>query len=98
MRAINNYIVVEKKKDEPKKVAGLILNEATDVDNRYVKATILTKDEARYKKAKVISVGNMVEGVSNKSTIYYDGHCGHNISYDNNIYKVIKMQDVVLVE
>tara|TARA_R100000278_G_scaffold101140_2_gene77698 strand:- start:81 stop:341 length:261 start_codon:yes stop_codon:yes gene_type:complete len=86
MRAISYYIIVEDIKEKPKQIAGLDLTEK------------LTKDEARYKKAKVISVGNMVEGISNKSTIYYDGHCGHNISYDNNIYKVIKMQDVVLVE
>tara|TARA_R100000805_G_C3568769_1_gene75430 strand:+ start:462 stop:722 length:261 start_codon:yes stop_codon:yes gene_type:complete len=86
MRAVSYYIIVKDIKEKPAKIAGLDLTEK------------LTKDEARYKKAKVISVGNMVEGVSNKSTIYYDGHCGHNISYDNNIYKVIKMQDVVLVE
>ena len=86
MRAVSYYIIVEDIKEKPAKIAGLDLTEK------------LTKDEARYKKAKVISVGNMVEGVSNKSTIYYDGHCGHNISYDNNIYKVIKMQDVVLVK
>ena len=56
MKAINNYIIVEKKKDEPKKVAGLILNEATDVENRYGKATIITK-------------GNLVEGVEVGDTV-----------------------------
>ena len=85
MRAINNYIVVEKKKDEPKKVAGLILNEATDVDNRYVKATILTK-------------GNLVEGVEVGDTVYYDKHAGHGIQWKDKLYHVIKVSDIVLIE
>ena len=86
MRAISYYIVVDDIKEKPVKIAGLDLTHK------------LTKDEGRYKKAKVISVGNMVDGIKNKDMIYYDGACGHNISYDNKIYKVIKMQDVVLVE
>tara|TARA_Y100000356_G_scaffold34716_1_gene26303 strand:+ start:1637 stop:1897 length:261 start_codon:yes stop_codon:yes gene_type:complete len=86
MRAISYYIVVDDIKEKPAKIAGLDLTEK------------LTKDEARYKKAKVISVGNLVEGIKNKGIIYYDGHAGHNISYDDKIYKVIRMQDVVLVE
>lgn len=85
MRAINNYIVVEKKKDEPKKVAGLILNDTTDVDNRYVKATIITK-------------GNLVEGVEIGDTVYYDKHAGHGIQWKDVLYHVIRVQDVVLVE
>ena len=46
MKAVNNYIIVEKIKTEQKKVAGLIVTEDTDQDNRYTKA-------------KVISVGNL---------------------------------------
>jgi len=47
MRAVNNYIIVEKIKQGPKKVAGLIMTEQLDEDNRYIKAN-------------VISVGNLV--------------------------------------
>ncbi len=85
MRAINNYIIVEKKKDEPKKVAGLIVNETTDVDNRYVKAAIITK-------------GNLVEGVEVGDTVHYDRHAGHGIQWNDVLYHVIRVQDVVLVE
>ena len=35
MKAINNYVVVDKIKTEQKKVAGLILTEDIDEDNRY---------------------------------------------------------------
>jgi len=36
MKAINNYIIVEKIKQGPKKVGGLILTEDIDQDNRYI--------------------------------------------------------------
>ena len=47
MKAINRYIIVDKIKTEPKKVAGLIMTDDTDADNRYIKA-------------KIISCGNLV--------------------------------------
>ena len=50
MQAINDYVVVDKIKKGPKKVGGLILTDETDETNRY-------------KKANIISVGNMVEVV-----------------------------------
>ena len=42
MKAVNNYLVVEKEKIGPKKVGGLILTEDLDSDNRYIKATIIS--------------------------------------------------------
>jgi hypothetical protein len=35
MKAINQYLIIEKIKPEVKKVAGLIMTESTDVDNSY---------------------------------------------------------------
>ena len=61
MKAINRYIIVDKIKAEPKKVAGLIMTDNTDSDNRYIKA-------------KIISWGNLVEGLKDRDTIYYDKH------------------------
>ncbi len=85
MKAINNYIIVDKIKTEPKKLAGLIMTDDTDVDNRYVKA-------------KIISTGNLVEGLKDGDNIYYDKHAGHAISWKNALYQVIQSRDVVLVE
>jgi co-chaperonin GroES (HSP10) len=85
MKAINNYIVVDKIKTEPKTVAGLIMTDNTDVDNRYVKA-------------KIISTGNLVEGLKDGDNIYYDKHAGHAISWKDTLYQVIQARDVVLVE
>jgi len=85
MQAVNYYIVVENIKVEPKKVGGLILTEKTDTDNRYIKA-------------KILSIGNLVKGVSEDDIVYYDKHAGHSIQVKDDLYKVIQVGDVVLVE
>ena len=46
MKAINRYIIVDKIKTEPKKVAGLIMTDETDQDNRYLKACLLYTSDA----------------------------------------------------
>ena len=71
-------------KEEPK-VGGLILTEQTDEDNRYLKA-------------KVVSIGNLVEGIHTGDTIYYDKHAGHGIQHKDKFYGVIKQMDVVLID
>jgi co-chaperonin GroES (HSP10) len=85
MRAVNNYIIVEKIKQGPKKVGGLILTEDVDADNRYVKA-------------KVISTGNLVEGIKDNDVVYYDKHAGHGVQYKEILYHVIRSGDVVLID
>jgi len=85
MRAVNNYIIVEKIKQGPKKVGGLILTEDIDEDNRYIKA-------------KVISTGNLVEGINNEDVVYYDKHAGHGVQYKETLYHVIRSMDVVLID
>ena len=85
MQAVNNYIIVEKLKIEAKKVGGLILTEDVDDANRYIKA-------------KVISVGNLVEGIKKDDIIHYDKHAGHGIQHKDTFYHVIKQMDVVLID
>tara|TARA_R100000908_G_C3710695_1_gene117432 strand:- start:568 stop:825 length:258 start_codon:yes stop_codon:yes gene_type:complete len=85
MKAVNNYIIVEKIKTEQKKVAGLIMTEKIDDDNRYVKA-------------KAISVGNLVEGIKDGDVVYYDKHAGHGVQYKETLYYVIRNVDVVLID
>jgi co-chaperonin GroES (HSP10) len=85
MKAINYYLIVSDIKEEQKKIAGLIFTEKTDVDNRYIKA-------------KIISCGDRAEGLKNDDVVFYDRHSGHGITHDDNFYKVIKISDVVLVE
>jgi len=85
MKAVNHYLVIERIKDEPTKVGGLILTEETDEDNRYLKA-------------KVISIGHNVEGIKENDIIYYDKHAGHGIQHKDKFYHVIKQMDVVLID
>ena len=85
MQAINDYVIVDKIKEGVKKVGGLILTDETDETNRY-------------KKANIISVGDMVEVVKVGDSIYYDAIAGHDIAYNNSMYRVIRARDIVIVE
>ena len=85
MKAVNHYIIVQTIKTEPKKVAGLIMTEELDDDNRYIKA-------------EVISAGNLVEGIKQKDVVYYDKHAGHGVQYKSILYHVIRSGDVVLID
>ena len=85
MQAINDYVIVDKIKEGPKKVGGLILTDETDESNRY-------------RKANIVSVGNDVPIVKKGDIIYYDGVAGHDIAYNDDMYRVIRARDIVLVE
>ncbi len=85
MKAVNHYLVIEPIKQQQKKVGGLILTDELNEDNRYLKA-------------KVISVGNLVEGINKGDVVYYDKHAGHGIQHKDNFYGVIKQMDVVLID
>ena len=85
MQAVNDYVIVDIIKEGPKKVGGLILTDETDETNRY-------------KKANIISVGNDVPIVKAGDVIYYDALAGHDIAYNDTMYRVIRARDIVIVE
>lgn len=85
MRAINYYLVIDKIKKEHKKIAGLIITDNID-------------EEGRYSKAKVISAGDKVEGIKDGDIINYDSPAAHAITWNENVYYVIKLGDVITVE
>ena len=85
MKAVNQYIIIDLIKNEPKKVGGLILTDEINEDNRYLKA-------------RVVSIGNAVEGIKEEDVVYYDKHAGHGIQHKDKFYGVIKQMDVVLIE
>ena len=85
MQAVNDFVIINIVKDGPKKVGGFILTDDTDETNRY-------------KKANIISVGNLVEVVKAGDSIYYDAVAGHDISYNDSMYRVIRARDIVMVE
>lgn len=85
MQAINQYVIIDKIKEAPKKVGGLELTESQDKDVRYLKG-------------KVISVGDQVPVVKKNDIVRYDKHAGHGIQYNDTLYYVIKVSDIVIVE
>jgi len=85
MQAVNYYIITEKIKEAPVKVGGLELTEDLNVDNRYLKA-------------KIISIGNLVEGVSVGDIVHFDSHAGNGLTWKDKLYHVITIRDVVIVE
>jgi co-chaperonin GroES (HSP10) len=85
MQAVNDYVIVDIIKEGPKKVGGFILTDETDETNRY-------------KKANIISVGDSAPIVKPGDVIYYDALAGHDIAYNDTMYKVIRARDIVIVE
>ena len=85
MMAVNYFVVIDKIKQEEKNTSGLIMTENTN-------------DDIRYFKGNVISVGNLVEGINEKDTVWYDKHAGHGIEFKDKFYFVIKASDIVLVD
>ena len=85
MKAVGKYIVLKEIKEATTTTkGGLVLGENH-------------REDIRYRKADVVSVGDMVVGVNNKDKIYYDRHAGLNLEVEKEVFKVIKEQDVVIV-
>ena len=85
MKAIGKYIVIEEVKETGTTTkGGLMLSETQ-------------REDIRYRKAKVLNIGTDVVGVNNNDSIYFDRHAGFNIEIGEDVRKVIKEQDVVIV-
>ena len=85
MRAIGGYLVIQDIKEKPTKTQGGLL------------LTDKIKEDIRYRQGLVKSVGELVQGVKNNDKIYYDKNAGFKIEIDEEIFLVIKQQDVVIV-
>ena len=85
MKAIGKYIVIDPVKEVGSKTkGGLLLTEGN-------------REDIRYRKGKVITIGTNVVGVKDGDQIYYDRHAGFGIELKKEQFKVIKEQDVVIV-
>jgi len=85
MQAVSYYMIVKNIK-EKKQIAGLDISDSIDSENRYLKGEI-------------ISNGDLVPDVLKEGDIiYYDKHAGHSITKDDIVYKVIRVNDVVIIE
>jgi chaperonin GroES len=85
MKAVGKYIVIDPIKEiDSTTKGGLILAESQ-------------REDIRYRRAKVITVGSDVKALKKGNNIYYDKAAGFNIEIDKEQYKVIKEFDVVIV-
>ena len=78
------FIALQIKNKEPEN-KGFIIAEHQDKENKYLKG-------------KVISKGELVEGINEDDIVWYSRHTGHAIEFNNNLYYVIKYGDIVIVE
>jgi co-chaperonin GroES (HSP10) len=85
MKAIGRNLIIKIIKESTTKTkGGLILNEKS-------------REDIRYRKATIVSIGEEVVGVNKEDTIYFDKNAGHGIDIDNERLHVIKNQDIVVV-
>ena len=85
MKAIGKCLIIDKVKEGTTATkGGLLLAENQREDIRYIKATVL-------------SVGDEVVGIKEKDVIFYDRHAGHKIDIDKDTHHVIRFSDVVVV-
>jgi len=85
MKAIGRNLIINKTKEGTTKTkGGLLLAENQREDIRYIKAD-------------VVSVGTEVSGIKKNDTIYFDRHAGHKIEVNKKSYHVIKSSDIVVV-
>jgi len=85
MKAVGNYLVIQEIKEKPTKTKGGLL------------LTDKIKEDIRYRQGVVKSVGSLVQGVKANDNIYYDKHAGFNVEINEEIFLVIKQQDVVII-
>lgn len=82
MKAIGNYLLIKDISENTKKTSGGL--ELTD-----------KHEDIRYKKGVIISSGPDV--VKPDQKILYDKVAGHDVEYNDEIYKVIALKDVVAI-
>jgi co-chaperonin GroES (HSP10) len=85
MKAVGKYIIINPIKEDNKTTkGGLILAEAQ-------------REDVRYRRAKVVKPGSDVSVVKNGDEVYYDKAAGFNIEIKDEVYKIIKELDIVIV-
>ncbi len=84
MKAVGNNIIIKKLKEGTTETkGGLLLAESQ-------------REDIRYTEAKVISVGEAVQGINELECIFFDRHAGHKIEYKKEVFHRIKKREVVL--
>ena len=85
MKAIGKYIIIKKIEEQIETKSGILLG-AGDMQ------------DVRYRKAKVVKSGTLVDAIKENDIIYYDRQSGHTMMINNEKYSIIQERDVVVVE
>ena len=86
MKAIRQYLVIKNIKLEPSKLAGLQLS--------------IEDEDIRYFKGEVMSAGSIAidEGIKEGDIVWYDRFAGHDQIFNDELYRIISLGDIVIVE
>ena len=85
MRAVGHYIIIDELPEEIKKTTGgLLLNDKT-------------REDIRYRKGVIISLGPSIDFLEVGETIMFDKAAGHKTDVLDVEYRVITVRDVVAV-
>jgi len=82
MQAIGNYIIIEVIHEEIKS-SGLLL---TGED----------KQNQRYRKGLILSVGTLIDSLKENDIIYYDFFAGHQMVLEGQAVQIISLRDIVV--
>ena len=87
MKAIGNNIIIDKIKEAPvsKTDGGLLLTESQ-------------RQDVRYKKAKVVNCGDLVNGVKEGDVIIFPSYLMHGVSLQENVGERITLTTNIRVE
>jgi len=85
MKAIGSYIVIEPIKEvNTKTKGGLLLAEKQ-------------REDIRYRKAKALKIGALVNSIKENDLVYYDRSAGTKIEIEGEEFVVVKESDIVVV-
>jgi co-chaperonin GroES (HSP10) len=83
MEAIGNYVVLEEVLEASTKTQG-----GLELAEKH-------REDIRYRKANIISSGPDI--LKKGQTVLFDRIAGYPVEYENNIYKVINLRDIVAI-
>ena len=85
MKAINQYVVVSKIKNVDKKIGGLVITAATDT-------------EGAVSRGRVVSAPDVYDQLEEGFVVRYLTNGGWDIDHEGEVYRVLRLSDVLLVE
>lgn len=84
MRANDRYVLMHRVKENMESSIGLSLSEAD-------------MKELRYNRGKIVSVGHLVEGLTDGDEVYFDKVHAHDVMFDGTLYTMCQAHHIVAV-